>query len=55
MAKEVVVRHFAKDAFNAGMDIELIGETAEAAAKMAFLVHGVATGDQLRSPPDELP
>lgn len=49
MAKEGVVRQFAEAAFDAGTDVELSGNAAEAAVKVAFLVPEVASADPLWS------
>lgn len=55
MAKQAVVRHFAKACLDVLTDAELSGEAAEAAIKVAALVPKMRTADLLWSSPDQLP
>lgn len=52
---EAVVRKFAKAAFYAGTDADLIAEAAEATVNLASLVLEVAIADLLWSLPDAHP
>lgn len=54
MARESLLRKFAKAALDAGMDVELSWK-ADAAARLASLVTRMAIADLLWSPPDRLP
>lgn len=55
LAKEVLFRQYAKAAFDAGIDVSLIGEVAQAAEVVAGSVLKVATADPMWSPQDVMP
>lgn len=55
VVKEAVMTHSAKDAGDAGTEVELSGKATGAAVKAASLVRENAAADRLWSLPDELP